>query len=121
MSSRLLFILMALTSIFVLPGAASQTPSGDPVLDLLTLDDVDGAEALLNQQTASPHSTALGGEIAYRRGNFESAETHYRSAATANVARAHFGLGKLALARMRINEAIRHFDEAIRLDPKEPK
>jgi predicted aspartyl protease len=65
---------------------------------------------------------AFQGEVEYRRGRFEQAETLYRSALRSDdrTARAHFGLGKLALARMKTSEAIRSFNKAIELDPREP-
>ena len=116
-------ILMALTSILVLPGAAFQAPTGNAIIDLIAQDEIDKAEALLNQQPPSAETSALRGEIEYRRGHLEMAELLYKASRAANPrnARAHFGLGKMALAKLRVKEAIRLFEDAIRLDPREPK
>src|SRR5262249_22033948 len=91
------------------------------VAELLLNDEIDKAEALLDQQPASPAAVAYRGEIAYRRGDFSGADQLYREAIRLDnkTARAHFGLGKLALARLKNKEAISSFKRAIELDPTE--
>ena len=69
-----------------------------------------------------PEPVALRGEIEFRRGNFEKAASLYNESLKMDdaAAGAHFGLGKLALAKLKAKEAIQSFTRAIELDPKEP-
>src|SRR5687767_5909625 len=99
MSSNALIVLMALTS-FLLPGEALQAAEDGSAADLLLQDEVERAELLLDTQPRTAASVALRGEIEFRRGNFLKAESFYKEALRmdAAVARAHFGLGKLAMA-----------------------
>jgi tetratricopeptide (TPR) repeat protein len=102
----------------------TQALAVDSVADLLLFDDYLKAEALLDQRPAglSPAAVlAYRGEVAFRKGYFSAAEDFYRRALTTDqkTARAHNGLGKLAMAKLRIDEAIGHFDKAVSLDPAE--
>src|SRR6267142_2838734 len=114
MSSGPLLILMALTSFLVLPRRGFQASKPASVAELLLNDDIDKAEALLDQQPASAAAAAYRGEIAYRRGDFSAADRLYREAIRMDdkTARAHFGLGKLALARLKNKEAVASFKRA---------
>ena len=125
MSSSMLIVLMALTSLLVLPGAVSAAPQAGPlvsVADLLLKDDVQQAETLLDKQPKTPESIALRGEIEFRKGNFDQADALYKDAVKQDSknARAHFGLGKLALAKVKTKLAVQEMAKAIELDPKEP-
>src|SRR4051812_37326650 len=115
MSSRPLLVLMALSSIFLLPGNARQRQDGDTIADLIAEDEIQRAESLLKGQTPSAETAALQGEIEYRRGDFDKAESFYAAAVNADPknARAYFGQGKLALAKMRTRDAIKLFDRAV--------
>src|SRR5262245_33408810 len=108
MSSGPLLILMALTSFLVLPRPSFQTSKPLSVAELLLNDEIDKAEALLDRQPPSAAATAFRGEIAYRKGDFSAADRLYREAIHLDdqTARAHFGLGKLALARLKNKDAI---------------
>src|SRR5207245_3210989 len=96
-----------------------QLPS---VADLLTRDEVQQAEALLDKQPRTAESVALRGEIEYRKGNFDRAGALYKEALVMNAktARAHYGLGKLAIGKLKTKQAIQEMMRAIELDPKEP-
>jgi predicted aspartyl protease len=126
MSSQPLIVFMALTSVLALPGTGFQAPATPPagtsIIDLLREGEVQRAEKLLDLQPASAASTALKGEIEFRKGNFAEAESLYRSALgrDSKTARAQFGLGKLALAKQKAKDAVKAFKAAIALDPKEP-
>jgi hypothetical protein len=125
MSSRWVIVLMALTSLLVLPGAfpsRSATFQTGSVADLLLKDDVKQAEVLLASQPKTAETTALQGELAFRKGNFAAAETAYRDAVKTDPrnARAHFGLGKLAMAKVKPKSALQEINRAIELDAKEP-
>lgn len=121
MSSSPLIVLMALTSFLVLPGGSAQGLKSDSVADLLLKDEVQQAEALLAEQPRTAESVALRGELEYRKGNFDKAGASYREALgmDAKTARAHFGLGKLALAKLKGKDAVQAFSKAIELEPKE--
>ncbi len=123
MSSRPALVLMALTSFFILPGAAFQSQTADSVPDLIAQDELQKAEALLKDQAPSPEKSALQGEIEYRRGDFEKAGSLYAAALATDSrnARAYFGQGKLAMAKMRTKAAIRLLSRAVELAPKEPQ
>jgi len=105
--------------LIVLMALALQLPS---VADLLTRDEVQQAEALLDKQPRTAESVALRGEIEYRKGNFDRAEALYKEALgmNAKTARAHYGLGKLAIGKLKTKQAIQEMMRAIELDPKEP-
>src|SRR5580698_2661563 len=120
MSSCLPLILMALTAFWVLPGGR-QTAKPDSVAHLLLLDEVDKAEALLNTQPRNAESVAFQGEIEFRRGDFTKAETLYRESIRMDdkTARAHFGLGKLALSKLQSKDAVRELTRAVELAPGE--
>jgi predicted aspartyl protease len=121
MSSSPLIVFMALSSLLVLPGGAVQTAGGS-VRDLLARDEIDQAEALLNSQPKTAESVAFRGEIEFRRGNFGQAEALYKDALAmdAKTARAHFGIGRLAMTRLSGKESVEAMRRAIELDPKEP-
>jgi predicted aspartyl protease len=112
---------MALTSFLVLPRPRFQASKPASVAELLLNDEIDKAEALLDQQPASATAAAYRGEIAYRRGDFSTADRLYREGIRLDnkTARAHFGMGKLALARLKNKEAMGSFKRAIELDPVE--
>jgi len=126
MSSRpVVIVAMALTSLLVLPGsspARSVEPQTGSVADLLTKDDYLQAEAQLAKQPRTAESVALHGEIEFRKGHFDQAEVSYRDSLKMDSknARAHFGLGKLALAKVKPKPALQEINRAIELDPKEP-
>jgi predicted aspartyl protease len=122
MSSRHLIVLTALTSLLVSQGALSQTSRADSLADLLLRDDLPKLEARLASAPKTAETVAFQGEVEYRKGRFEQARTLYNSALQSNekTARAHFGLGKLAMARMKSADAVKSFTRAIELDPKEP-
>jgi hypothetical protein len=105
--------------LIVLMALALQLPS---VADLLTRDEVQQAEALLDKQPRTAESVALRGEIDYRKGNFDRAGALYKEALgmNAKTARAHYGLGKLAIGKLKTKQAIQEMMRAIELDPKEP-
>jgi predicted aspartyl protease len=121
-SSPLIVLTMALSSLFVLPGTLPVFVQTGSVAELLLKDEIEQAEALLASQPKNSESVAFRGEIEFRRGNFAQAEALYREAVGVDSknARAHFGLGKLAMARVNPNEAIQELTRAIELDPKEP-
>jgi hypothetical protein len=91
------------------------------VADLLLRDDVQQAEAQLNKEPRTAQAVALKGEIEYRKGNFDQAATLYREALKMDpkTARAHFGLGKLAMAKLKDKEAVQSMARAVELDPNE--
>src|SRR5262249_30468302 len=80
------------------------------------------AEALLDKQPKTAESVAFRGEIEFRKGNFSTAATLYNEALRmdAKNARAHFGLGKLAMGKVKGKTAVAEMKRAIELDPKEP-
>src|SRR6185436_19967271 len=114
MSSRLALIIMALTSF--LP---QKTTS---VADLLSKDQVAEAEAQLNKEARNARTIAMRGELEYRKGNLDQAATLYKQALAMDpkTARAHFGLGKLAMAKLKGKEAVQEIALAIQLEPTEP-
>jgi predicted aspartyl protease len=130
MSSRHLLVLTALTSFLVIPfvdpffvkDAAGQAPGTDSLADLLIRDEIQKVESRLATAPRTAETVAFQGEVEYRKGHFEQADRLYRSALQMNdkTARAHFGLGKLAMARMKVADAIRLFTRAIELDSREP-
>src|SRR5262245_50245465 len=110
MSSRRLLLIMALTSILVVPGTATQiTTAGDSIAELLLRDEIDRAEAALKSASRSASTVAFQGEIEYRRGHFDKAQELYRSALQMNekTGRAHFGIGKLAMAKLKAKDALK--------------
>src|SRR5712691_7766655 len=117
-----IIVLMALTSLLVLPGASASPAQAGSVADLLLKDDIAQAEVLLDKQPRTAQSVALRGEIEFRKGNFDRAGALYKEAMAmdAKNARAHFGLGKLAMAKVKGKTAVAEMKRAIELDPKEP-
>jgi len=125
MSSRHLLALTALTSLLIIQGAAGQSPAPVPpasLADLLLLDQIKQLESRLATTSRTAETVAFQGEVEYRKGHFEEAERFYRSALqmSEKTARAHFGLGKLALAKLKSADAVKLFSRAIELDAKEP-
>ena len=114
MSSSPLIVLMALTSLLIVQDGS--------VAGLLLKDEVQQAEALLDKQPRNAQTVALRGEVEFRKGHFEQAEILYREALKmdSKTARAYFGLGKLASARVKNKQAIQEIMRAVELDPKEP-
>jgi hypothetical protein len=122
-SSSVLIVLMALTSLLVLPGSGRAYPAqSGSVPDLILKDDIRQAEALLDKQPRTAEAVALRGEIEFRRGSFDRAGALYNEAMRmdAKNARAHFGLGKLAMAKVKGKTAVAEMNRAIELDSKEP-
>jgi hypothetical protein len=113
---------MALTSLLLLPGASAYPAQAGSIADLLLKDDVSQAEALLDKQPKTAESVALRGEIEFRKGNLGTASNLYNEALRmdAKNARAHFGLGKLAMAKVKGKTAVAEMKRAIELDPREP-
>jgi predicted aspartyl protease len=103
---------------FLTVSALAQNAS---IPDLLLKDEIQQAEILLNQQPRTAQNIALRGEIEFRKGHFEQAEALYREALKLDSknARAHFGMGRLASAKVKSKEAIHELERAIELDPKE--
>jgi tetratricopeptide (TPR) repeat protein len=113
---------MALTSFLTIPAAAQTTKADDPVADALLRDEIQQAESLLAKQSGSARNVAYKGEIEFRKGHFDQADSLYQEALKldSKAARAHFGLGKLALARVKSKLAVQELMRAIELDPTEP-
>jgi tetratricopeptide (TPR) repeat protein len=122
MSSSPLVVFMALSSFLIIPGGPIQEAGTESVSDLLLRDDVAQAELLLDRQPITPETTALRGEVAYRKGDFARAEALYHEALARDqkTARAHFGLGKLAITKLRGDDAIQALNRAIELAPDFP-
>jgi tetratricopeptide (TPR) repeat protein len=124
MSIRHLLILVALTPVFACSSKAqTQTPAGAvSVADLLLKDDIQKAEQALQSAPRTAENVAYQGEVEYRKGNFDKAKSLYESALQMNekTARAHFGIGKLALAKVKPKESFQSFKRAIDLQPNEP-
>ena len=130
MSSRHLLVLTALTSFFLSGLAqgvarthgAAQAPRSETISDLLLKDEIQKAETRLAGLPRTAETVAFQGEIEYRKGRFDQADALYRAALQMNekTARGHFGLGKLAMARMKSAEAVKSFSRAIELDSREP-
>jgi predicted aspartyl protease len=124
MSSRHLLVLTALTSLLVVQSAAGQTaPAPTATLaDLMLHDQIQQVESRLAAAPRTAEIVAFQGEVEYRKGRFEEAERLYRSALQMNerTARAHFGLGKLALAKLKSADAVKQFSRAVELDAREP-
>src|SRR5262245_27728511 len=122
MSSSRLIVVMAFTSFFTAYRNLSAAPQSDSVADLLIKDEIVQAQALLDKQPRTAQSVAFRGEIEFRKGRFEQAEALYKDALKldAKNARAHFGMGKLAMARVKGKTAVQEFMRAVELEPKEP-
>src|SRR5439155_24286178 len=67
MSRSPLIVLMALTSLLVIPGSLPGALQTGSVADLLLRDEVQQAEALLDKQPRTAQSIAFRGEIEFRR------------------------------------------------------
>ena len=121
-SSLLAIVLLALTTLLVLPGVSASPVQSGSVADLLLKDDISQAEALLDKEPKTAQSVAFRGEIEFRKGNFARASALFKEAMSmdAKNARTHFGLGKLAMAKVKGKTAVEEMKTAIRLDPKEP-
>jgi tetratricopeptide (TPR) repeat protein len=131
MSSRHLLVLTALTSLFLSglaegvgqgQGAAGQASRQETLADLLLKDEIQKVETRLAGLPRTAETLAFQGEVEYRKGRFDRADSLYRAALQMNekTARAHFGLGKLAMARMKSADAVKSFNRAIELDGREP-
>src|SRR5262245_56802687 len=121
MSSRRVLVVVAVgavTSLSLLPGLAQNSS----VADLLLKDDIEQAEDRLAALPMTAQNVALSGEIEFRKGHFQPAETLYREALKMDPgnARGHFGLGKLAMAKVNTKQAIQELARAVELDPKVP-
>src|SRR5436190_3718597 len=92
-------------SLFLIPPAVAQNLS---IADLLIKDEIQQAEKMLEQQPKNAQTTAFRGEIEFRKGHFEQAEALYRESIKLDSqnARAHFGLGKLAMGRVKSKVAL---------------
>ena len=113
---------MAITALRVLPGGTSQAIKSDSVADLLFKDEVQQAEVLLDKQPRTAEWVALRGELEYRKGHFDKADSFYREALRMDpkTVRAHFGRGKLAMAKLKGKDAVQSLTRATELDPREP-
>ncbi len=120
LASAVIFIL----TVCAAPPASSQaqTRPAESIGDLLLKDEIQKADGLLRSAPRTAETLAFQGEIEFRRGNFEKAQSLYQSAIqmSEKTARAHFGMGKLALAKVKSKEAAASFKRAIELDPNEP-
>ena len=125
MSSNLPRVARALFLILTLPflGLAYQDMevSLQGVSDLLLKDDFEEAAEILEGLVETADVLAFKGEIEFRRGRFEAAGSYYTRALEleGNTPRAHFGLGKLRLGKMRLEEAIESLGRAVELEPEE--
>ena len=90
--------------------------------DLLLRDEIQQAEKILDSQPRTAQAVAFRGEIEFRKGHFEQAETLYREALKmdSKTARAHFGMARLAMGKVNNKAALQELGRAIELDPKEP-
>ncbi len=121
MSSCLPLILMALTAFLALP-RGPQAAKPESIAHLLLLDEIDKAEAAVNSLPRNAETVAFQGEIEFRRGNFAKAESLYRESIRMDdkTARAHFGLGKLALSKLQSKDAVKELmSRAVELAPGE--
>ncbi len=93
----------------------------DEVSGFLLTDQYEEAQALLLGLPESAQGVALKGEIEFRKGNFEAARAQYLRSLELDpeTSRAHYGLGKLAMAKMESKEAVRSVMKAVELDPEE--
>ena len=93
----------------------------DEVSGLLLTDQYEEAQALLSGLPESAQGVALKGEIEFRKGNFEAARAQYLRSLELDpeTSRAHYGLGKLAMAKMESKEAVRSVMKAVELAPEE--
>lgn len=121
MSSHLLILLTLMHFPYTPP--ASQSPTSQEVIRLLNDDAFERAETLLAQLPESAETLALQGEVEFRKGNFAEAQALFSRALAreSGTARAHFGVGKLAMSKLRSKPALESFRRAIELDPKEPQ
>jgi predicted aspartyl protease len=110
--------IFAFSSLFLVPLGTQDSP----ISDLLLRDEIQQAENQLAKLPTTATNTAFRGEIEFRKGHFEQAEAFYKEALKmdSKTARAHFGLGKLALGKAKTKPAIEEFRRAVELDPKEP-
>jgi aspartyl protease/tetratricopeptide repeat protein len=110
--------IFAFSSLFLVPLGAQDSS----ISDLLLRDEIQQAENQLAKLPATANNTAFRGEIEFRKGHFEQAEAFYKEALKmdSKTARAHFGLGKLAMGKAKAKPAIEEFRRAVELDPKEP-
>ena len=116
--------LMALGS-FLFAQAATQNAANTSIAtlsDLLLKDEIQQLESQLDKQPRTAQTLAFRGEVEFRKGHFELADARYREALKLDPknARAHFGLAKLAMAKVKGKLAIQEIKRAIELDPKEP-
>ncbi|MBI4472462.1 MAG: aspartyl protease family protein [Acidobacteria bacterium] len=90
--------------------------------DLLLKDEFEQAEALLDKQARTAESVAFRGEVEFRKGNFDKAGALYNEALRmdSGTARAHFGLGKLSMAKVKGKQAVEQILRAVELAPREP-
>jgi len=121
MSRRHLLVLVALTSVLTVCAGPQVSPASN-LRNLLIKDDIPQAEEILLRSPRSAETVAYQGEVEFRKGNFEKARSSYQSAIQMNekTPRAHFGMGKLAMAKVKSKEALASFKRAIELDPSEP-
>ncbi len=123
MSSKLPHRAKAILSLWLLSSvglgyARPQNPL-DTVPSLLLADAIEEADLILEALTEDSDVLAFKGEIEFRRANFEEARAYYLRALDLdpNTARAHFGVGKLLMGKMRLTEAIDSLSKAVELEP----
>jgi len=115
------FAVSALTSLFLVAGSPALAQNKS-VSELLLRDEIQEAETLLEKQPRTAQTIAFRGEIEFRKGHFEQADVLYREALKMDSknARAHFGLGKLAMGKVKTKVSVQELARAVALDPKEP-
>ena len=114
---RAIFLLLALPFLgFSQQGA--EAPIAE-VSSLLLADAILEAEAILDSLPEDADVLAFKGEIEFRRARFDASRDYYSRALglDPDTARAHFGLGKLSMGKVRLGEAIDSLSRAVQLAP----
>ena len=91
----------------------------DTVSSLLLADAIEEADQILDMLPEASDVLDFKGEIEFRKANFEAALAYYTRSLDLdpNTARAHFGVGKLSMGKMRLAEAIDSLSKAVELEP----
>ena len=115
MSRRQLLVFAVIAGVLTAGSAFGQAlaPANRPLsaalAELLDQDRIAQAEAQLAAAPRTAETLAFKGEVEYRKGRFEAAGRFYHDALELNekTARAHFGVGKLALAKLKAADAVK--------------